>query len=89
MVSVFHLPAEASILKLQMPGTRVGMSDKRRLEAKHDEVGDACFFGQHQRLVVLGAQVALHPDEVDGLLGRWHFYEQGTALIVKQIGGVL
>ena len=72
-----------------MSFTRIGVSNKRWFEAEHDEVGDACFFGQHQRLVVLRAQVALHPDEVDGLLGRWHMYEQGTALIVKQIGGVL
>ena len=61
---------QTMILKLQMPVTGVGVSNKRWFEAEHDEVGDACFIGQNQRLVVLREQVELHPDEVDGLLNR-------------------
>ena len=75
---------QAVILKLQVAQAYIGVFDDGRLKAKHDEVGHPGLFGQHERLVILRAQVALHPDEVDGVLRLRHGAAKKGGMEVKQ-----
>lgn len=71
----FQLPVymqQTLILKLEMPNTGIGVRNYRRLKTIDNEIGDSGLFSQHERFVILRAQVALHPYQVDGVLSGSH-----------------
>ena len=72
------------VLKYEVAIAGIGIRQERRLEEVKYEIGHTRFLGQHERLMILRAQVALHPDEVDGVLRLRHCAAKKGGMEVKQ-----
>ena len=80
---------QALILKLQVACACIRVTYNGWLEAKNNEVGQPGLFCQHNRLMILRAQVALYPDEIDVLLRLRHGWLRTEGGALNSDGGRL